>query len=78
MVESQSLDRIHRMGQERDVVNIRYIVKDSIEEVRWGSHRLWIDQPLTGIKYIQERQSKKLKLAELSFSQNSQGQWAVC
>ncbi|OQD83471.1 hypothetical protein PENANT_c016G00982 [Penicillium antarcticum] len=31
MVEAQALDRVHRMGQTRDVVTTRYIVKDSIE-----------------------------------------------
>ncbi|KAJ5316799.1 Helicase C-terminal, partial [Penicillium antarcticum] len=33
MVEAQALDRVHRMGQTRDVVTTRYIVKDSIETV---------------------------------------------
>ncbi|KAJ5740687.1 Helicase C-terminal [Penicillium malachiteum] len=31
MVEAQALDRVHRMGQRRDVSITRYIVKDSIE-----------------------------------------------
>ena len=34
MAEEQALDRIHRMGQRREVVATRYIVKDSIEEVK--------------------------------------------
>ena len=34
MAEEQALDRVHRMGQRREVVATRYIVKDSIEEVR--------------------------------------------
>jgi SWI/SNF-related matrix-associated actin-dependent regulator of chromatin subfamily A3 len=33
MVEEQAAARVHRIGQERDVSIIRYIVKDSIEEV---------------------------------------------
>jgi SWI/SNF-related matrix-associated actin-dependent regulator of chromatin subfamily A3 len=33
MAEQQAQDRIHRIGQLKDVVTIRYIVKDSIEEV---------------------------------------------
>ncbi|KAK2764390.1 hypothetical protein FQN54_009084 [Arachnomyces sp. PD_36] len=33
MVEAQALDRVHRMGQTRDVVTTRYITKDSIEIV---------------------------------------------
>lgn len=32
--EEQALDRVHRMGQKSEVHAIRYIVKDSIEEVR--------------------------------------------
>lgn len=31
-VEAQAIDRVHRMGQTRNVVATRYIVKDSIEE----------------------------------------------
>ena len=34
MAEEQALDRVYRIGQTRDVLAIRYIVKDSIEEVR--------------------------------------------
>lgn len=34
MAEEQALDRVHRMGQEVEVHAIRYIVKDSIEEVQ--------------------------------------------
>lgn len=34
MAEEQALDRVHRMGQRREVIATRYIVKDSIEEVR--------------------------------------------
>ena len=35
MLERQALDRIHRLGQTKDVVSRRYIVRgiDSIEEV---------------------------------------------
>lgn len=34
MVEAQALDRVHRIGQHRDVTITRYIVKSSIELVR--------------------------------------------
>jgi SWI/SNF-related matrix-associated actin-dependent regulator of chromatin subfamily A3 len=33
MAEEQALDRVYRLGQRREVLSIRYIVKDSIEEV---------------------------------------------
>jgi SWI/SNF-related matrix-associated actin-dependent regulator of chromatin subfamily A3 len=39
MAEEQALDRVHRLGQTREVVTIRYIVKDSIEEVRYSNPR---------------------------------------
>ena len=34
MAESQAVDRIHHIGQLRDVTVIRYIVKNSVETVR--------------------------------------------
>ena len=33
MVEAQAVDRVHRIGQEREVVITRYIVRDSVETV---------------------------------------------
>jgi SNF2 family DNA or RNA helicase len=33
MVEAQAVDRVHRIGQEREVWITRYIVRDSIETV---------------------------------------------
>jgi len=33
MVEAQAIDRVHRMGQTRDVFVTKYIVKNSIETV---------------------------------------------
>jgi SWI/SNF-related matrix-associated actin-dependent regulator of chromatin subfamily A3 len=34
MVELQALERVHRLGQTRDVVITRYIMRDSFENVR--------------------------------------------
>lgn len=34
MAEAQAVDRVHRIGQTREVEVVRYCVKDSIEEVR--------------------------------------------
>ena len=33
MVEAQAVDRVHRIGQEREVVITRYIMLNSIEMV---------------------------------------------
>ncbi len=33
MAEEQAVSRIHRIGQKRDVEVVRYIVRDSIENV---------------------------------------------
>ncbi|KAH9217258.1 putative SWI/SNF-related matrix-associated actin-dependent regulator of chromatin subfamily A member 3-like 3 [Leptodontidium sp. 2 PMI_412] len=33
MVEEQALCRVHRVGQERNVTTIRYLMRDSFEEV---------------------------------------------
>lgn len=32
VIEAQAIDRVHRMGQMRDVSVTRFLVKDSIEE----------------------------------------------
>ena len=33
MVEEQALDRVHRLGQTKDVTTVRYVIKDTWEEV---------------------------------------------
>ena len=35
MVEDQALDRVHRIGQTKEVTTVRYIVRNTLEEVRW-------------------------------------------
>jgi SNF2 family DNA or RNA helicase len=37
MAEAQAVDRVHRIGQQRDVTVIRYIVNESIEWVSASS-----------------------------------------
>ena len=34
MVEDQALDRVHRIGQAKEVTTVRYIVNNTLEEVR--------------------------------------------
>lgn len=38
MVEDQALDRVHRIGQTKEVTTVRYIVKNTLEEVREHQH----------------------------------------
>ena len=38
MVEDQALDRVHRIGQTKEVTTVRYIVKKTLEEVRYPQH----------------------------------------
>ena len=38
MAEEQALDRVHRIGQKREVFTIRYIVNNSIEQVKLLCH----------------------------------------
>lgn len=33
MAEAQAVDRVHRIGQTREVITTRYITRDSIETV---------------------------------------------
>ena len=35
MVEDQALDRVHRIGQTKEVTTVRYIVRNTLEEVSW-------------------------------------------
>ena len=34
MIEEQALDRIHRLGQTKEVTTVRYVIRGSFEEVR--------------------------------------------
>ena len=34
MAEEQALDRVHRIGQTQPVIATRYVVSESVEEVR--------------------------------------------
>ena len=39
MVEAQAIDRVHRIGQEREVVITRYIMRNSVKKVHWSKAR---------------------------------------
>ena len=40
ILEDQALDRVYKIGQTKEVNTVRYIVKDTLEEVSYGELRL--------------------------------------
>ena len=65
MVEAQAAARVDRLDQTKDVVILRYLVKNSIEQVferRYGNQSL----NLSDLQNIAARQRHKLWLAKLS------------
>lgn len=68
MIEEQAMDRIHRIGQKKPVTTIRYIVKDSFEEVN-PSHPLQTGPIDHFPQNIKNMQARKKHLADLSMSQ---------
>ena len=68
MAEEQALSRIHRMGQIKPVVTVRYIMQDSIEEV--SVYLCCRDMIFFAeiLQNIYELQRRKLKLAALTIS----------
>lgn len=67
MMEEQALCRIHRMGQKKEVTTIRYIMKNSFEEVSYSCllpHRVYNDF-VQKVILIQDR---KKDLVNLTFS----------
>lgn len=66
-VEAQALDRIHRLGQKREVVCVRYIMKNSFEEkvVNLQQKKVELaDMTLSGKKLTKEQQLDKLKVSD--------------
>ncbi len=69
-VESQAIGRVLRLGQEKRVKVIRYIMTNTVEQVSLNQAYLTACGWLL-LKYIQSRQSKKLQLAEISWGSSS-------
>jgi SWI/SNF-related matrix-associated actin-dependent regulator of chromatin subfamily A3 len=71
MVEEQALCRVHRVGQQRDVTTIRYLMRGSFEEVRSCSPDTMTDlskeQKADSPQQVVEIQKRKKKLAEVTF-----------
>ena len=66
MVEAQAIDRVHRMGQTRDIFVTKYIVKNSIETVNTTCCSCKKSQSLIIWQYIQWVQEDKLNLIKQS------------
>lgn len=86
MAEAQALNRVHRIGQEREVTVRRYIVKDTIENVNYSPSPLVFlgTSQLTPSQYIRWVQSAKLRLvsqafdsAEISQDEIEEERWVV-
>ena len=80
MAEAQAVDRVHRIGQTREVNITRYCVKESIEEVGLPSatHRPTLPLQSSSAnanpeKYVQWVQANKLKLIRESLSSPEEG-----
>lgn len=66
MAEAQAVDRVHRIGQIRDVVITRYIVHNSIETVRLDASAAIERRYDNRIQYVQWVQQHKMKLISRS------------
>ena len=67
MVEAQAVDRVHRIGQEREVVITRYIMRNSVEKVDQSTNPFYEIRPVDSVfQYIQKIQDDKLQLINRS------------
>jgi hypothetical protein len=72
MIEQQAVERVHRLGQRRDVTITRYIMKDSFEIVRLlytpFVARVYI---LTSKQDMMRYQDRKLELVKQSLDSHT-------
>ena len=89
MAEAQAVDRVHRIGQSREVLTTRYITRDSIETVS----RLapiergciqYTEYVADSSQYVQWIQQEKIRLvnrsldsADISQSEIDEQRWKV-
>lgn len=59
MAEAQAVDRVYRIGQQREVVITRYIVPKSIETVREDSRTVYMSFMLTKISIFNGSNNRK-------------------
>jgi SWI/SNF-related matrix-associated actin-dependent regulator of chromatin subfamily A3 len=68
MIEEQALCRVHRVGQKRNVTTIRYLMRNSFEEVSAIlMHQTTKGTDLIDRQQVVEIQKRKKKLAEVTF-----------
>ncbi len=70
MVEDQAFDRVHRIGQTKEVTTVRYIVKNTLEEVHLFQYPgpIFEMPDLIFAQSIRHQQTKKRNLAEQAFA----------
>ena len=73
MVEAQAVDRVHRIGQKREVVITRYIMLNSIERVDQSTTYL-IGINTDSVQYIQRIQDEKLQFINQSIDSEHSSQ----
>ena len=66
--ESQAYDRVHRLGQEKEVFVKRLVVDDTLEE-RYASHVPVIERELTLLASMLKLQETKMGLAEAALGE---------
>src|SRR5579871_1286105 len=70
-VERQAIGRTVRLGQQKQVVVVRYIVRNTVEEVKCPYKRNEnIMTDTRTVKYIQNRQQSKMHLASIGWEDN--------
>jgi len=63
-IEEQASERIHRMGQTKEVTTVRFFIRDSFEEVSPNSSRFLLELQLPNrCQHVMEVQQSKKDLA---------------
>jgi SWI/SNF-related matrix-associated actin-dependent regulator of chromatin subfamily A3 len=71
-VESQAIGRVLRLGQEKEVTIVRYITRNTVEEVMSPTIGALKLPSHTQFQYVQSRQSRKLQFATVGWGQRGE------
>jgi hypothetical protein len=74
MVEEQALCRVHRVGQKRNVTTIRYLMRDSFEEVKCLTP-ISCSRPNHSIANCGVAEEEETACASYIFSGSTDGRW---